>query len=165
MIGFYNLIAIITCINWYFIEKEIMKAFMFIHFKLTDDRILIRGLENKITKFLKKNKKEEYDELQFYGVVNNFNQNHISTKSIKITSEFFDLIKKFPSVLYNSTTLKKIKKISFANALDLNLDEFNKHDKFIQEIVNGTIGWFITLCAEVNWNMVISINLWGLKKS
>ena len=106
MIGFCNLIAIITFIKWYFIEKGIMKAFMFIQFEPTDDRIVIRGLESKITKFSKKNKNNEYDENQFYGVINDFNQNQTSTKSIKITTEFLDLIKNFPSVLYNSATLK-----------------------------------------------------------
>ena len=144
----------IAYINWYFIEKEIMKTFLLTYFKPTQDWIEIRGLKNNITQFSQKNKKEKYDIYQFRGLINDFNKNQTSVKSIKISSEFLDLIKKFPSVLYSSTALKKIKKISLANALKLKGDEFNKHDKFTQEIVNGTIGWFITFCANVNWNMV-----------
>ena len=158
MIEFCNLIAMIACINWYFIEKEIMKTFLFKHFEPTQDWIAIRGSKSKITEFSKKNKKGKYDEHQFGKVIIEFNQNHTSVESIKITSEFLDLIEKFPSVLYNSTVLEKIKKISLTNALNFNSVEYYKHDKFTQEIVNGTIGWFITFCAEVNWKMVKLLN-------
>ena len=51
-----------------------------------------------------------------------------------------DLIKNFPSVLYNKTILSKIKKINLANALKLEVEECYKQDKFTQEIVNGTVG-------------------------
>ena len=158
MIVFCNLIDVIAFINWYFIEKEIMKTYLFTHFEPTEDWIAIRGLENKITQFSKKNKKEDYDEHQFYGVINDFNKNQTSVKSIGITSNFLDLIKNFPSVLFSTTTLKKIKKITLTKALKLKGVEYYKHDKFTQEIMNGTIGWFITLCAEVNWNMVKILN-------
>ena len=97
----------IAYINWYFIEKEIMKTFLLTYFKPTQDWIEIRGLKNNITQFSQKNKKEKYDIYQFRGLINDFNKNQTSVKSIKISSEFLDLIKKFPSVLYSSTALKK----------------------------------------------------------
>ena len=129
----------ITFINYYFIEKEILKSFLFIHFKPADQQIAIRGLESKINKFSKKSKNGECDELQLYGLANEFNQNKTSDKSIAITPEFIELIQNYPSVLYNSTTLKKFKKINMAKALKLEEDEYYKQDIFTQEIVNETI--------------------------
>ena len=129
----------IACINYYFIEKEIIKNFLFVFFKPADEQIAIRGLESKINKFSKKSNNGECDELQLYELANDFNQNKTSDKSIAITPEFIKLIQNYPSVLYNSTTLSKIKKINMAKALKLEEDEYYKQDKFTQEIVNGTI--------------------------
>ena len=130
-----------------------MKIFLFLHFEPADERIAIRGLESKIISFKAKNKKK-HDEFQLYGLANDFNQNHISVESIEITPKFMDLIQNFPSVLYNPTILSKIKKISLANALKLESHEYSKQSKFTQEIVNRTIGHFITLCEEVNFKNV-----------
>ena len=139
--------------NNYFIEKEIMETFQFMHFEPTDGQIIIRGLECKISKF---SKKEEYDEFQFYGLANDFSQNQTSVKSIKITPEFIDLIQNFPSVLYNPTTLSKIKKINMKKALKFEGDEYFKQHKFVKNILNVIFGWFISLFAEINWKMVKS---------
>ena len=135
-----------------------MKIYLFIHFEPTDEHIAITGLESKINNFSKNNKKWEYDKFQLYGLVDDFNQNHTSDTSIKITQQFIDLIQKFPSVLFNPDTLSKIKKISMKKVFKLDNDEYYKQDKFTKEIVNLIIGWFITLCAENNWNIVKSFN-------
>ena len=131
-----------------------MKTFIFIHFEPEDRRIAIRGLERMINKFLIENEKKLNNDFQLYKLANDFNKKQTSVKSIEITPKFINLIQNFPSVLYNSINLRKIKKINITKALSLEGHDFYKQDKFTQEIVNGTIWWFITLCAEVNWKMV-----------
>ena len=130
-----------------------MEAFIFTHFEPENQQIAIRGLEKMINRFTKENKSGIYDELQLYNLVNDFNKKQTSV-SIEITPEFVNLIQYFPSVLYNSVNLRKIKKINMTKALSLEGDDFYKQDKFTQDIVNRTIWWFIALCAEVNWKMV-----------
>ena len=131
-----------------------MKAYLFLHFEPSDEQIAIRGLESKINNFTKKNKKRKYDQFQLYRIANDFNQNQISVKLIEITPEFMDLIQSFPSVLYNHALMRNIKKISLTKALKLEKNDYEKQNKFTQEIVNGIIWLFITFCSEVSWNKV-----------
>ena len=115
-----------------------MEAFIFTHFEPENQQIAIRGLEKMINRFTKENKSGIYDELQLYNLVNDFNKKQTSV-SIEITPEFVNLIQYFPSVLYNSVNLRKIKKINMTKALSLEGDDFYKQDKFTQDIVNRTI--------------------------
>ena len=122
-----------------------MKKFLFIHFEPEDEEIKIKGTKIKIKKFSKENKEGEYEELQLYALINDFNQNQTSAKSIELSSEFMELIQKYPSVIFNPSILNKTKKISMSKALNLDNNDFYKQDKYTQSTINKIFCWFITL--------------------
>ena len=131
---------------------------MFVNFESSDEGITVRGIETYINKFSKKVKKGEPEELQLYGLAKDFNQNQTSESKLKLSSEFVEIFKSFPSIICCPSILDKTKKISLMKVMNLDGDEFYKQDKYTQDIVNKIIWWFITLCAEVNWG-IASVSL------